>query len=108
MFALYPKVIEPRSSLALEEIGHENLKLSKKYGLNYDKVVQSTGMKRVGVKNKTNTFCSFEDHINMQYSDLKVSEPASRDSRRAGVLGYKIGMTHFWDKWGAMVGCTVV
>lgn len=44
----------------------------------------------------------------MQYKDLQMSEPTSRASKRTGVLGYKIGMTHFWDKWGAMVPCTVI
>lgn len=23
-------------------------------------------------------------------------------------MGYKIGMTHFWDKWGKLTPCTVI
>ena len=25
-----------------------------------------------------------------------------------GLLGYKIGSTHFWNKWGQIVPCTVL
>ena len=44
----------------------------------------------------------------MQYDKLSVTEPTSRYSLRTGVIGYKVGMTHFWDKWGAMVPCSVI
>lgn len=39
MFAVYPKVVEPRSSRALEEIGVKNLELTKAYGLDYDRII---------------------------------------------------------------------
>jgi len=65
-------------------------------------------MKRIGVKNKPQTFRSFEEEINKQYSALQMTEPTSRYSLRTGIIGYKVGMTHFWDKWGMMVGCTVI
>ena len=65
-------------------------------------------MRRIGVTGKQNTFRSFEDEINAQYADLQMSEPASRESKRVGVIGTKIGMTHFWDKWGALVPCSVI
>lgn len=29
-------------------------------------------------------------------------------SRRVGLLGYKVGCTHFWDKWGKLQPCTVI
>lgn len=29
-------------------------------------------------------------------------------SKRVGMLGFKIGMTHFWDRWGVFTPCTVV
>ncbi len=107
-FAVYPTVIEPRSIAALEEMGRQNLALTKENGLDYQKILRSTGLRRIGLQNKPATFRSFEDEINAQYKDLKVTEPTGRLSKRTGVLGYKVGMTHFWDKWGALVPCTVL
>lgn len=60
-----------------------------------------------GVKTKKATFRSFEDQINLHYQ-LQSNAPISRDSKRVGILGYKVGMTHFWNKWGEVVPCTVV
>ena len=60
-----------------------------------------------GVKNKRATFGSFEDEINQHYT-LEKTLPADRNSKRVGLLGYKIGMTHFWNKWGQIVPCTVL
>ena len=54
-----------------------------------------------------NTFTSFEDQINAQF-DLQPTEASTRLSKRAGVMGYKVGMTHIWDKWGKQVPCTVI
>ena len=60
-----------------------------------------------GVTNKRTSFHSFEDQINQNFPILKTA-PISRESRRVGLLGYKIGMTHFWNKWGQLVPCTVI
>ena len=75
--------------------------------MDYEKIVKAEG-KNIAVKNKINSFRSFEDQINAQYSELKTTEATSRDSLRCGLLGYKMGMTHFWDKWGALIQCTVI
>ena len=107
MFAVHPQVIAPRSISALEEIGRENMALTKPGGLDYESIVRNCG-KRIALKNKANTYRSFEDQINAQYSTLKASEATSRNTKRTGVLGYKIGMTHFWDNWGAIVPCSVI
>lgn len=108
-FAVYPQVIEPRSASGLEEIGRRNLALTKEYGLDYESILRQSGQKRIAVKNKPNTFRSFEDDINMQYAEeMSLSEPAGRASLRTGIIGYKMGMTHFWDRWGALVPCTVI
>lgn len=107
-FAVHPQVIDPRSNQMLEGLGRSNYALTKEAGLDYETIIKESGMKRVAIRNKPNTFRSFEEEINRQYSELKATEPTSRLSKRSGVLGYKIGMTHFWDKWGAMVPCTVV
>ena len=107
-FAVHPQVIAPRSITALEEMGRNNLALTREFGLDYTKILKSTGMKKIGAKNRPQTFKSFEDEINAQYQDLSLTEPTSRLSKRTGALGFKIGSTHFWDKWGAMVPCTVV
>ena len=77
--------------------------------MDYEAILKDAGHKRVGLKNRPNTFRSFEDEINKQYSDdLQLTEPIGRESKRAGVLGYKMGMTHFWDRWGVHVPCTVI
>jgi len=68
-FAVYPTVIEPRSIAVLEETGRSNLALTKEHGLDYEAILRQTG-KKIGQKNKPNTFRSFEDEINKQYSDL--------------------------------------
>ena len=51
MFAIYPKVIEPRSIRDLEKIGRSNLELTKKFGLDYEQILRDTGEKHIGVKN---------------------------------------------------------
>ena len=45
MFAIYPKVIEPRSIADLEKIGRSNLALTKKFGLDYEQILRDTGEK---------------------------------------------------------------
>ena len=97
-----------RSIRELEEIGMANLSLTKPYGLDYEAILAGSGQKRIGETNVAETYRSFEDEINAQYGDLKSVVPISRLSKRAGILGYKVGMTHYWDKWGVMVPCTVL
>ena len=83
--------------------------MTKPYGLDYDAIIRSNGGARAAIKNKPKTFRSFEEEINKQYySAMKLTEPTSRLSKRCGLLGVKVGMTHFWDKWGMMVPCTVI
>jgi large subunit ribosomal protein L3 len=60
-----------------------------------------------GISQKRRTFHSFEDQINEAFQ-LEKTLPADRNSKRVGLLGYKIGMTHFWNRWGQIVPCTVI
>ncbi len=60
-----------------------------------------------GVKNHKNTFTSFEDNVNANFQ-LQPTAPQDRNSKRVGLIGYKVGMTHFWNKWGQIVPCTVI
>ena len=55
-------------------------------------------------------FYSLEDQVNnvAGYDKLIETEPVDRHSKRVGLLGYKIGMTHFWDRWGVHRPCTVI
>ena len=53
------------------------------------------------------TYKNFEEEINGQF-DLQPTEATIRESKRSGIMGYKIGCTHFWDKWGCLVPCTVL
>ena len=39
---------------------------------------------------------------------IKKRENVPYDSKRVGVLAYKVGMTHTWDKWGTQVPLTVL
>ena len=47
-------------------------------------------------------FGSLEHEIN---ADMQIDEKPSYGfkSRRCGAIGYKIGMTHIYDKWGQHV-----
>jgi hypothetical protein len=53
-----------------------------------------------GITNKKTSFKSFEDFININFPEIEPTAPTSVHSKRVGALGYKIGSTHFWNKWG--------
>jgi hypothetical protein len=59
------------------------------------------------LKNNLKSFRSFEEEINKNFK-LVPTRQADRLSTRVGVMGYKVGMTHFWDKWGKLQPCTVI
>lgn len=84
--------------------GHKNRQAFKAGGIDYDAVTNSA---RYGVTNKPQTFKSFEEEINKNF-ELVPTLKADRLSKRTGVIGYKIGCTHFWDKWGKLQPCTVI
>ena len=73
-------------------------------GIDYEKIINA---RKYGITNNLKSFRSFEDEINSQFA-VQATKPADRLSKRTGVLGYKIGMTHFWDKWGKLQPCTVI
>jgi len=52
-------------------------------------------------------FGSLEEEINSRF-DVEHNIPIHRDSRRCGAIGYKVGMTQIWDKWGLRIPCTVI
>ncbi len=52
-------------------------------------------------------FGSLEEEINSKF-DVKHTPPIHKDSLRCGAIGYKVGMTHIWDKWGKEIPCTVL
>ena len=95
---------EPKTITELHNIGYGNLALTKKNGLDYERITNGA---KFGVKNEIDTFKSFEEEINAQFK-IKPSEATTRASMRVGALGYKVGCTHFWDKWGALTPCTVI
>jgi len=86
----------------LHKLGLQNLQQTKLF--DYAAIAQPNIH---GVTNKRNSFGSFEDDINSQFN-LQQTAPQDRNSKRVGLLGYKIGMTHFWNKWGQIVPCTVI
>jgi hypothetical protein len=90
------------STAELQNAGKENLKQTKlfDYGVFALKATHGVGAKKSSYK-------SFEDMINMQFK-LKPTAPSIRESKRCGLIGYKVGMTHFWNKWGQIVPCSVI
>lgn len=60
-----------------------------------------------GITNKQDSFTSFERQINANFS-IQATEPVDILSRRVGLLGFKVGMTQFWDRWGCHNPCTVI
>jgi 50S ribosomal protein uL3 len=52
------------------------------------------------------TYFNRADEINKKF-ELKKVVPR-KESRRVGVLGYKVGMTGTWDRWGTWFPLTVV
>jgi hypothetical protein len=43
-------------------------------------------------------FHSYDLMINNQYfSEVKKTEPIDRNTKRAGLIAYKMGMTHYWN-----------
>ena len=48
-----------------------------------------------------------ERYVNENYS-IQKRENVPVSSRRAGALGYKIGMTHIYDKWGFHISLTAI
>lgn len=81
----------------LYDIGRSNLEQSKI--LDYKTLLN--------LDPKNYTFGNIEDKVNSNF-DIKPTEPAIRESKRVGVLGMKVGMTHFWDRWGCHTPCTVI
>jgi hypothetical protein len=95
---------EPKTISELHRLGYANLRLTKEHGLDYESICNS---EEYGVTNVQDAFKSFEEEINAQY-DIQPTEATVRDSLRVGAIGYKVGCTHFWDKWGKLQGCTVI
>lgn len=60
-----------------------------------------------GLTNRQSTFKTFELPVNKQFGIVETG-PIDRNTKRVGALGYKIGMTHFWNKWGQFMPCTVI
>lgn len=48
-----------------------------------------------------------ERYVNEKYQ-INKRENVTVDSRRVGALGYKIGMTHIYDKWGFHIPLTAI
>jgi hypothetical protein len=93
---------EPLSVTELLNISEKNVKETKP--VDYSEFIKSNAL---GVTNKVRTFRSQEEKVNANFP-LSPTGAIDRNSKRCGAIGYKVGMTHFWNKWGAMVPCTVI
>lgn len=58
-------------------------------------------------KYKWEEYGSLEQAINNNY-EVTPKPSIGIKSRRAGAIGYKVGMTGIWDKWGIYIPCTVI
>ncbi|CDW71541.1 ribosomal protein l3 containing protein [Stylonychia lemnae] len=96
--------LEDMTMTQIRELGHKNLAQQKI--IDYQRFINPNVH---GITNKKTSFTSFEDQVNANFNkNLIKTAPANRESRRVGLIGYKMGMTHFWNKWGALVPCTVI
>ena len=99
-----PAIVQPLTITQLKDMGQQNLNLSKT--IDYSEVADPA---KYGLGDQMDTYRGLEDAVNMaNYSDLLKTEPIDRNSKRSGLLAYKMGMTHYWDKWGKHVPCTVL
>lgn len=53
------------------------------------------------------SYREYEKHVNSKFS-IHQHKAKFKYPIRVGLLGYKQGMTNFFDKWGTIVPCTVV
>lgn len=58
-------------------------------------------------KQSWNEFGSLEHEINSKF-DFEPKTPINRNSVRCGAIGYKIGMTSIFNKWGENIPCSVI
>lgn len=87
---------EPVTVKELHDIGRANMEQTRV--LDY-KTIFNLGRSRI--------YGNFEALVNSNF-EIKPTEPAIRESKRVGALGMKVGMTHFWDRWGCHTPCTVI
>ena len=69
-------------------------------------ILETEGLKDREVKRYIGTM-NAERYINEQYN-VEKKENVPLNSRRVGAIGYKIGMTHAYDKWGFHIPLTAI
>ena len=94
-------VPEPLTIKQLHDMGRENG--FQEVIVDYAQVCNDMN----GLKHQADTFTSFERGINANFS-IQPTEAVDILSRRVGLLGFKIGMTQYWDRWGVHIPCTVI
>lgn len=97
-------VPEPLTVSQLHQMGLQNYELTNV--IDYEQLSSGGDKSTMGME----AFSSLEDQVNALagYDKLAATEPVDRHSKRVGLLGFKIGMTHFWDRWGVHRPCSVL
>ena len=61
------------------------------------------------LSNKSNpAYMNVDNYINSRFYKTMKKHEADHRSKRSGALGFKVGMTSLWDKWGTRYALTVV
>lgn len=53
-------------------------------------------------------YYNVENEVNIKHWKNMKNVPATEESRRTGAIGFKVGMTSLWDRWGKRIALTVV
>jgi hypothetical protein len=95
MFHFYSSLKDDNSRAAKQVL--EDMKKTK--NLSYINTIEKTEKEEI-------TYYNPITEINKNYT-VKQIEP-TKESKRVGLLGYKVGMTGVWDRWGTWLPLTVI
>lgn len=101
-------VLQQMMKDSVSQKAKEVMELDKKNREKFEKisVTDWEGQYYRGLR-KSREFMNAERFVNEKFTVAPV-KPSSKASRRCGSMGYKMGMTSIFDKWGHMIPLTVL